>query len=165
MDGTGAEVLMIPAGGFRLPSSSVTSVMVEDNNGNFRSKDNLVMKGDLVFNFVQTAVPPMIVDLLEYSGCTKEQVDYFMFHQPNKFMLQKLADKIGIPHNKMPNNIVENFGNASSVTVPTTITFNLGHKLREEKYKICLAGFGVGLTWSSIITDIGPLDFCEIIEF
>jgi 3-oxoacyl-[acyl-carrier-protein] synthase III len=123
------------------------------------------MKGDEVFNFVQTAVPPMIMDLLEYSGCNKESVDYFMFHQPNKFMLQKLADKMSVPYDKMPNNIVENFGNASGVTVPTAITFNLGQKLLAEKYKVCFAGFGVGLTWSSILTDLGPLDFCEMIDY
>jgi 3-oxoacyl-[acyl-carrier-protein] synthase-3 len=139
--------------------------MVEDKNGNFRSKDNLVMKGDEVFNFVQTAVPPMITELLVFAGCDKESVDYFMFHQPNKFMLQKLADKMGVPYAKMPNNIVENFGNASGVTVPTAITFNLGDKLLTNTYKTCFAGFGVGLTWSSILTDLGPLDFCDMIDY
>lgn len=165
MDGTHAEVLMIPAGGFRMPSTFDTSIMEEDQNGNFRSKDNLVMKGDEVFNFVQTAVPPMISELLDFARCDKESVDYFMFHQPNKFMLQKLADKMGIPHKKMPNNIVENFGNASGVTVPTAVTFTLGNKLLTNTYKTCFAGFGVGLTWSSMLVKLGPLDFCEMIDY
>ena len=164
MDGTRADVLMIPAGGFRMPSTSETSKMIEDYNGNYRSQDNLVMKGDQVFNFVQTAVPPMILDLLDFANCNKDNVDYYMFHQPNKFMLQKLADKIGVPYSKMPNNIVENFGNASGVSVPTAVTFNLGQDLLTKRYKICLAGFGVGLTWSSILIDMGPLQFCEIID-
>ena len=165
MDGTAFDALIIPAGGFKTPSTSETAEMVEDQNGNFRSKDHLVMKGDAVFNFVQTSVPPMIMDLLAHGGCQKESVDYFMFHQPNKFMLQKLADKMGVPHHKMPNNIVENFGNASGVTIPTAITFNLGQKLLTNKYKICFAGFGVGLTWSSILIDLGPLEFCEMIDY
>jgi 3-oxoacyl-[acyl-carrier-protein] synthase III len=165
MDGAHSDVLIIPAGGFRMPSTPETALMEEDPNGNFRSKDNLVMKGDEVFNFVQTAVPPMITELLEFAGCDKETVDYFMFHQPNKFMLQKLADKMGVPHEKMPNNIVENFGNASGVTVPTAITFNLGKKLITNKYKTCFAGFGVGLTWSSMLVELGPLDFCEMIDY
>jgi len=165
MDGTAFDALIIPAGGFKTPSTPETSEMVEDSAGNFRSMDNLVMKGDAVFNFVQTAVPPMIDVLLEYSSCQKDSVDYFMFHQPNKFMLQKLADKMNVPHHKMPNNIVENFGNASGVSIPTAITFNLGRKLITENYKICLAGFGVGLTWSSILIDLGPLDYCEIINY
>ena len=165
MDGTHADVLIIPAGGFRLPSSPETAILEEDSHGNFRSKDHLVMKGDEVFNFVQTAVPPMIMELLEYAGCEKDTVDYFMLHQPNKFMLQKLADKMQVPYAKMPNNVVENFGNGSGVTVPTAITFNLGDKLLANCYKTCLAGFGVGLTWSSILVDLGPLDFCEMIDY
>lgn len=165
VDGSRADALMIPAGGFRLPSSIETAVMEEDINGNFRGKDHLVMKGDEVFNFVQTSVPPLIEELLDFAGCEKEAVDYYMFHQPNKFMLQKLADKLGVPHTKLPSNIVENFGNSSGATIPTTITHNLGRELCDNSYRICMAGYGVGLTWGSIIMDIGMLDFCKIIEY
>lgn len=165
MDGTGALVLNIPAGGFRLPCSSKTAVMEEDAAGNFRSKDNLVMQGDDVFNFVQREVPPMIEHLYEQSGVDRNDVDWYMFHQPNKFMLNKLADKLGVPREKMPANIVENFGNASGVTVPTCISFNLGDQLCNVEMQFCMAGFGVGLTWSSIMMKVGNLDFNKIIEF
>lgn len=165
MDGTGALALNIPAGGFRMPSSPETGIMEQDEAGNFRSKDNLVMKGDDVFNFVQREVPPMIEHLLEEARVSKDGVDWFMFHQPNKFMLHKLADKIGVPREKMPANIVENFGNASGVTVPTCISYNLGKKLCDSSMLICMAGFGVGLTWSSILMRMGNLQFNQIIEF
>jgi 3-oxoacyl-[acyl-carrier-protein] synthase-3 len=165
MDGTGALALNIPAGGFRQPSNSVTAEMEEDASGNFRSKDNLVMQGDFVFNFVQREVPPMIEHLLEQAKVSKDYVDWYMFHQPNKFMLHKLADKIGVPYTKMPANIVENFGNSSGVTVPTNISYNLGTEVVEGKRKICLAGFGVGLTWASIYLEMGNLLFNQIIEF
>lgn len=165
MDGTGAMVLNIPAGGFRMPSTTETAVMEQDAAGNFRSKDNLVMQGDEVFNFVQREVPPMIEHLFEQSGVDRDDVDWYMFHQPNKFMLHKLADKLGIPHDKMPANIVENFGNASGVTVPTCICYNLGDQLVKGKMRLCLAGFGVGLTWSSIMMEMGNLMFNQIIEF
>jgi 3-oxoacyl-[acyl-carrier-protein] synthase-3 len=165
VDGTGATALMIPAGGFKLPSSSETAILEQDASGNFRSKDNLVMKGDEVFSFVQQLVPPMIENLLVQGGIMKDTVDYYMFHQPNRFMLQKLADKIGIPHDKMPSNIVGNFGNSSGVTIPTAITFNLGDKLLNEELLLCMAGFGVGLTWGSLLMRVGNLDFCKIIEF
>lgn len=165
MDGTGAMVLNIPAGGFRMPSTTETAVMEQDAAGNFRSKDNLVMQGDEVFNFVQREVPPMIEHLFEQSGVDRNDVDWYMFHQPNKFMLHKLADKLGISHDKMPANIVENFGNASGVTVPTCICYNLGDQLVKSKVKLCLAGFGVGLTWSSIMMEMGNLMFNQIIEF
>lgn len=165
MDGTGAMVLNIPAGGFRMPSTPETAVMEQDAAGNFRSKNNLVMQGDDVFNFVQREVPPMIEHLYEQSGVDRSEVEWYMFHQPNKFMLHKLADKLGIPHEKMPANIVENFGNASGVTVPTCISYNLGDQLVNGKMRLCMAGFGVGLTWSSIMMEMGNLNFNKIIEF
>ena len=164
-DGSSFDALIIPAGGFKLPSSSETSKMVEDASGNFRSLDNLVMKGDDIFNFVQTKVPPLIEQIIKKAGISKDDIDYYMFHQPNKFMLNKLADKMEVPRNKMPSNVVENFGNASGVSIPTVITYNLGKKLTKEFYKICLSGFGVGLTWASIIINVKNLDFCEIIDF
>ena len=80
-------------------------------------------------------------------------------------MLNKLADAIGVPYEKMPSNIVENFGNASGVTVPTTISYNLGERLEKESFEMCMAGFGVGLTWSSIMMEMGNLKFNKIIEF
>ena len=88
-----------------------------------------------------------------------------MFHQPNKFMLNKLADKLEIPREKMPSNVVENFGNASGVSIPTAITYNLGERLTNESFLICFAGFGVGLTWASLIMQIGNLEFCKMINY
>jgi 3-oxoacyl-[acyl-carrier-protein] synthase-3 len=165
MDGKGAFVLQIPAGGFRLQSSTETSVLEKDSAGNIRSKDHLVMQGDAVFSFVQSEVPQAIDELMVFSGQEKEDIDYFFFHQPNKFMLEKLADKMNVPREKMPNNIVENFGNSSSATVPLNICYNLGEEALKNKYKVCLSGFGVGLTWSSISMELGELDFCKIIDY
>lgn len=165
MDGNRYEALIIPAGGFKTPSSNDTAVLEKDESGNYRAKDHLLMKGDAVFTFVQNDVPVLVEGLLEFSGVKKEDVDYYMFHQPNRFMLQKLADKMKIPHEKMPNNIVENFGNTGGMTVPTVITYNLGAKAEESEFLLCMAGFGVGLTWSSIIMKFTNLDFCKMIEY
>ena len=162
-DGTNALCLNIPAGGFRMPSTPETAIMKEDEAGNFRSLDNLVMKGDDVFNFVLNKVPEQIEEVLSEMKLSKDEIDYFMCHQPNKFMLQKLADKLGVKYEKMPNNIVENFGNASGVTIPTNICFNL--KDRNEKLKVCLSGFGVGLTWSTMVLDLANLKFKDLIEY
>jgi len=165
MNGKGAYTLQIPAGGFKTPCNKETAEMREDENGNFRSLENLVMKGDEVFNFVQTEVPPMIAELLAISGNKPEEIDYYLFHQPNKFMLHKLADKIGIPREKMPANIVENFGNASGATIPVNISFNLGENAVTNAYNVCFAGFGVGLTWAAIIQSLGNLSFNQIIYY
>jgi len=165
MDGTRRDALIIPAGGMRLPASPETAVREADAEGNLRAPDNLRMDGSAVFNFVQTEVPPMIDALLQQAGTTKEAVDSFVFHQPNRFMLHKLAEKMQIPYEKMPSNIVEHFGNSSGVTIPLALAFNLGERLRTSRLNICLAGFGVGLTWSSMLLPLGPMQFCEMIDY
>jgi 3-oxoacyl-[acyl-carrier-protein] synthase-3 len=165
MNGTGYDVLMIPAGGFRMPSTPETAKLEDVGDNNWRAKDNLTMNGTAVFNFVQVEVPPMIDALMQQAEMTVDQVDYFMFHQPNKFMLGKLADKMKVPRDRMPSNIVENFGNASGATVPTNITFNLGRDLTTATKKLCFAGFGVGLTWASMVMPVGPLGFCEMVDY
>lgn len=165
MDGTLSNVLTIPAGGFRMPSTQLTAEMKEDAAGNLRSADHLVMKGDEVFKFVQREVPPLIEELLAKADAKREDVDYFLFHQPNKFMLQKIADALNVPHYKMPYNVVENFGNASGVTIPTAIAHNIGELLLNKQLNLCFAGFGVGLTWASMLITVGHLSFCKIIEY
>jgi 3-oxoacyl-[acyl-carrier-protein] synthase III len=165
MDGTRREVLMIPAGGFRLPSSPETAVLEDVGDNNFRAKDNLRMDGSAVFNFVQVEVPPMIDELLAFAALPIDQVDWFLFHQPNKFMLQKLADKMKVPYVKMPSNVVEKFGNASGVTIPTAISLNLTERLLSESFRVCLAGFGVGLTWASMLMRMGNMKFCGMVDY
>ena len=164
-DGSGSDVLKIPAGGFKMPSTNQTAVLKEDASGNLRALDHLVMKGDDVFNFVQREVPLMVNDLLNDVKMNKDEIDYFLFHQPNKFMLKKLASKMKVDHDKMPNNIVENFGNASSVSIPTNITYNLGTRLLNESFMVCITGFGVGLSWASFIMKIGNMEFCQLIDY
>lgn len=165
MDGSRSEMLIIPAGGFRTPSNSETAVMHEDEEGNRRSLDNLVMGGREVFYFVQTEIPPLIESLMNRINVKKEEIDWWLFHQPNKFMVDKLAEALDVPYEKMPSNIVTYFGNASGVTVPTNICYNIGDKLLSNEYKVCLAGFGVGLTWGAMVLSLGKLDFCDMIEF
>ncbi len=110
-------------------------------------------------------IPTMIDDLLKEAETTKDKVDYFMFHQPNKFILERLADKMEIIYDKMPNNIVGKFGNSNGVTIPVNLTYILGDKLMHNSYNICLAGFGVGLAWSSMLVKMGGLTFCRMIEY
>lgn len=164
MDGAGCYAIQIPAGGLRLPSSEDTRKEIRDDFGNWRSQDNLVMKGDEVFMFVMKKVPGLIRDVLDYSGNTAEDIKWYMFHQPNKMMVTKLADKLKVPRELIPANIVGKFGNSSSVTVPLNIAYNIGSAICSERMKLCMAGFGVGLVWASIVMNVGPLDFCEIEE-
>jgi 3-oxoacyl-[acyl-carrier-protein] synthase-3 len=123
------------------------------------------MDGSAIFNFVQVEVPPLIESLLACAGASMDSVDYFLCHQPNRFMLQKLADKMKIPYAKMPSNVVEHFGNGGGATLPLAITFNFADRLGSGQCQVCLAGFGGGLTWASMLMPLGRLTFCEMIEF
>ena len=123
------------------------------------------MNGPAVFNFTMNEVPEMITRLLATSETPQEQVDYFMFHQPNKFILERIASKMKIPVAKMPNDIVPNFGNLSSASIPAAINHALGERLLTERFKCCLAGFGVGLTWASMMTELGGMTFSKMIDF
>jgi 3-oxoacyl-[acyl-carrier-protein] synthase-3 len=164
-DGLRREALMIPAGGMREPSSEATRVETTDADGNLRARDNLMMDGAAVFNFVQNEVPPMIEELLDTANVPIEHIDQFVFHQPNKFMLQKLAQKLNVPISKMPSNVVEHFGNSSGVTIPMALTLNLRERLISATTRTVFAGFGVGLTWCSMLADVGPMQFCETINY
>lgn len=162
-DGSRYDSLIIPAGGSRMPSTSETAEMRDfEHDGNYRSLDNLTMKGTDVFEFVQKDVPPMLKETVSFANCSMEDINWWLFHQPNKFMLKKLAEKLEVPYEKVPMNIVENFGNSSGVCVPLNITYNLGKKLEDETCKCCLSAFGSGLSWGAIVMDIGKIKFCEL---
>ena len=165
MDGARHEALRIPAGGFRLPASADTAVLQDMGEHNFRALDHLCMDGTAVFNFVQVEVPTLIEDILATAGMTHDAIDYYLFHQPNKFMLEKLADKMGIPYDKMPSNVVGQFGNSSGVTIPMAIASNLSEPLCRQGFQVCLAGFGSGLAWATMLLRLGNLSFCSFIEY
>jgi len=161
--GRGAA-LKIPAGGSRMPCTPETAILRDvDGDGNLRALDNLVMDGSEVFTFVQTEVPPMIEEILAYAGLCKEEIDWYLFHQPNKFMLRKLAEKLGVPYEKMPMNTVEEFGNSSGACIPVNITYNLADAMKREMSRCCVSAFGSGLTWGAMVMDLGEMDFCEML--
>lgn len=164
-DGTRSMALKIPAGGFRQPCSPETAIMAADAEGNERAPDNLVMDGTAVFNFVMADVPPMLADLAHDAGADFAGIDKYYFHQPNKFMLQKLAEKLDVPYEKMPNNVVENYGNSSGATIPSAMALNDAEMLCRETKRVCFSGFGVGLTYGGIVMNCGGFDYCDTIYY
>lgn len=163
-DGSRGDVLKIPAGAFRMPSTPETAIMTDQGDGNFRSLDNIHMNGSEVFNFVQSEVPAMLEQAFERVGKTVNDFDWFLFHQPNRFMLQKLAEKAGIPEGRLPMNLVEKYGNSSGASIPMIAVHNCRDSLLNKKNSCCLTAFGSGLSWGTVFMDIGPLDHCEMIE-
>ena len=80
-------------------------------------------------------------------------------------MLQKLADKMKVPHAKMPNNVVERFGNSSGGDHSDGNRPESRGQGHHGEIFACLAGFGGGLTWSAMLMRLGGWKFCEIIDF
>ncbi len=164
MDGKRRNALRIPAGGFRMPNSAETGTLHDVGDGNLRALDHMHMDGSAVFSFVQEEAPPCIEETLEFAGLNKEDIDYYLFHQPNKFMLQKLREKLGVPKEKMPDDLVVKYGNPSGVSIPMVIADHLSDSLTDKTYKCCLSAFGSGLAWGTMTMDLGDLDYCSLVE-
>lgn len=165
MDGSLFKGLIVPAGGLRIPSTPETAKLQLLEDGNERALDHLTMDGSGVFNFVQTVVPVEVKKLLEYANVTDKDIFKYLFHQPNRFMLEKLADKMEVSRDKIPANIVENFGNPGSASIPAVTIYNYGALFQQEYHKVCFSAFGAGLTCACIIMDLGCLNLCKMIEY
>ncbi|MDR1486350.1 MAG: ketoacyl-ACP synthase III [Planctomycetaceae bacterium] len=149
-DGSGAELLIVQAGGHRLPKSAETANVAPDSKGSIRSQEQLLMHGPGIFSFAIDRVPPMVDELLAKSGKEKTDIGCFVFHQANKYMLQRLRELCGIDESKYFNNML-NRGNTVSSSIPIAIVdaWNAG-MLRPNEF-VMLVGFGVGLSWGGAI--------------
>ncbi len=162
-DGSRESLIKIPAGGYRKMSSCDTvTEKVVDEYGNIRSEEQGYMKGADVFNFVIREVPKDFNRLMEYSDYELNAIDYFVFHQANKYINGFLAKKLKLPEDKIPSTI-EMFGNTSSVSIPLTIVSELREKLTKHK-RLLLSGFGVGLTWGTAIIEVDGCYVGQIVE-
>jgi len=156
-DGLGYKNLIIPAGAFRKRASADTAKIVEGDDGNLRSEEHLYMNGAEVFNFSIKEVPPLVEEVLSASDWQKEEVDYYIFHQANKFIIQNIAKRLKIPIEKTPYDVFEKYGNQSSASIPVTICENLSPAIHDKSLKVVLAGFGTGLSWAACTLSLGPM--------
>lgn len=162
-DGSREDLIKIPAGGYRQPSSKETvKERVVDEYGNVRSDEQGYMNGGDVFNFVIKEIPKDFNLIFDYAKKDKAEIDYFVFHQANGFINGYLAKKLKLDLNKIPSTI-EKFGNTSSVSVPLTIVSELRNKLNGNN-TLFLSAFGVGMTWASAILKLDNCNIGEIVE-
>ena len=165
-DGKGFDKLIVPAGGARCQSSAQTRAAVMDEAGNVRSPENLFMDGAEVFNFSIVEEPKAVRDLAKYAGLELDAVDYFVFHQANRYILSNIAKRLKLDPAKVPMRTVERYGNQSSASIPTALCSELQAVLTEgDSHRVLLSGFGVGLSWASVILNLGALPVCEMIEY
>jgi len=152
-DGRGAEKLIVPAGGFRKPLGPEMIIEIQDTSGNIRSPKNLYMNGPDILNFTLREVPKAVNELLLKNNMTTNDIDYFVFHQANKFILESLRKKINLPKDKFLLNL-EYHGNTVSTSIPLLLSFALNNKIIYKGNKILLSGFGVGFSWGACLIEI-----------
>ena len=121
------------------------------NKTNF-TNDYLTMNGGEVFTFTLKRIPTLIKQSLSFTNKTKEDINWFIFHQANLFMLKTLAKSISVPFAKFLISI-NKYGNTSSASIPLTICHKKDVIIKNSD-NVLMAGFGVGLSWSSVIVDL-----------
>lgn len=149
-DGSGGPNLMVPAGAMRKPRTAETGRMSEDSDGNVRSEDNLHMNGAEIFQFTLQAVPRSIGGLLEKSGLKLEDIDLFVFHQANRYMLEHLRKRMKIPEDRFQISI-GHCGNTVSASIPIALKGAWSEGRLKTGFRIMLVGFGVGYSWGATL--------------
>jgi 3-oxoacyl-[acyl-carrier-protein] synthase-3 len=149
-DGSGANNFIIPAGGTRLPSTEATKELTGDKSGNQRTLENIYMNGPEIFSFTLRRVPEVINRTLKGAGMTLSEVDWFIFHQANGYMLEHLRKKLGIPGDRVLNRL-EDVGNTVSSSIPLVIEHALSSGQLHPGQRVLLVGFGVGYSWGTVL--------------
>jgi 3-oxoacyl-[acyl-carrier-protein] synthase-3 len=147
-DGSGAEHLMVRAGGAANPIASLFGGTSPDRAAeDFR----LHMNGRAIFNFMMERVPASIERCLARNGLIRDQVDYFVFHQASRFLLETLVRRLRLPADRVPI-VLEDLGNTVSSTIPIALAQMMTAGRLAGK-RVLASGFGVGLSWATNIIE------------
>lgn len=148
-DGSGANHLIVPRGGLRL-GKELSPKSGSSQRGFSVTDYDLYMDGPEIFNFTLNIVPSALENTLEKAGLTFEEIDLFVFHQANQFMLDHLRNRLGIPTEKFYV-AMANSGNTVSSTIPIALADAHKKGVLISGMKILLLGFGVGLSWAGTV--------------
>lgn len=152
-DGSGAGNLIVPNGGHRNPKDRSAYAEQTDEFGNSRTSDDLYMNGGEVMGFTLACVPKAIDSVMQKSGLDMAEIDYFVFHQANKFMLDALQRKLKLPDEKVPR-CFEKTGNTVSSTIPITLAQLKSENSLLRGDQVLLCGFGVGYSWAACLWSV-----------
>jgi 3-oxoacyl-[acyl-carrier-protein] synthase-3 len=144
-DGAGAEFLMIPAGGSKLPASCAT---VEAR------QHYMTMNGQEVYKFATRIVARSAGRVLERCGLGVADIDLFVPHQANLRIIEGAAKKLGIPDDKIYTN-VQRYGNTSCASIPLCLSEARTEGRLNDGDLVLLMGFGAGLTWGACLMEWG----------
>lgn len=158
-DGSNYEVISAMNGCFRNPPQK------DDFYDDGTYKHQAKMDGMKVMEFTLDKVPKSINDVLEFSNTKKEEIDYFVMHQANRFIIENIALNADLPIDKMPMETLSRYGNQSCTSIPGALSDVLYQELSDRPLKLLLSGFGIGLSWVSCVIKTNKIYCSKIIEY
>ena len=162
-DGSGFKAIMIRDGGARNVMSRQSFDITKAGKGIYRSRLHLELDGIEVFNFALREVVPNIKALLSFTGQSLAEIDYVVFHQANRLIIETLRKMLKLDSLKVPYSL-RDFGNTSGASVPLTMLVSLREPLITCNKKLLLSAFGVGLSWGSAIIGTDKICIPDLLE-
>lgn len=150
-DGKGFDKLIVKNSGVRF-RNNVSSNVFDENNNYLSNEENLYMDGRAIFEFTSFKVPSLIKVVLEKNNVLLEDIDLFIFHQANAFMMQFIRKRCKIPEDKFFIHL-KNCGNTVSSTIPIALNEAIKQERIKKGNKVMLVGFGVGLSMGATIIE------------
>lgn len=148
-DGGGYKALYIPHGGKVRPANKESHDVKLDETGVMRSGTDVILNGPKIHNFSVGLTPPLLSEFSTLNHWDINEVDYFILHQANKIINDTIRMKLKLPVEKFPE-ILSDYGNTSSASIPMTMTARLKDKWNKKDAKLIMCGFGIGLSWSTL---------------
>ncbi len=161
-DGSGYEAIIIPDGGSR-NQVSPKSFELEEVEGKKIHRMQTRMNGMDVFSFGITTAPKSVKKLGEHFGFNYLDADYYVFHQANMKMNKQIVKKLKLDTEKVPS-CMYHFGNTSSASIPLTIVSQLKGKFENQPTRFICCGFGVGLSWGTVVFETNNIVISNIVE-
>lgn len=149
-DGSGANAIIVPGGGSRLPASEETVKLVQHKQGVIRNAHHFTMKGHEVYDFVQHTLPITLEKAAQAAATTVADLDFFVLHQANRWMVGDALNRMGVPLSKTYFN-VDRYANMASASVPVALKEARDAGCIGEGSVVALSGFGAGLAWGTAI--------------
>lgn len=160
-DGDHYEAIIIRHGMFKHGVSPKSFKMKHIAPGIYRHKLHLELDGSQIMHFSITTVVESIKKFFQQLNINQQEVDFFIFHQANKIILETIAKILKIPLQKVPINY-DRFGNTSVASIPLCLVTELSRVLNTEQNKLFLSAFGVGLSWGNALIQTDRIHISEI---
>ena len=163
--GSGYKALMTPHGGFRHPLTEESFKLEDFGNGIIRAPKDTLIDGLAVFTFAISRPPKSIQQLIEdYHIDIENDIDYYLIHQANKLIVDRVVKKLHLPMDKVPYDL-EEFGNLGGASVPSLMVTRIADALRSNKpTRILASSFGLGLSWGTMLLTANNVVVPELIE-